>query len=265
MGIAIFSSSNRGDSFIAAGTVSAIYAVDENFVIKLHPSSGGFERQAYDIEVRSYKRPGHHEHIASCEVTEEGLLLERGICLRTILQSAGSTSDGPSKARESPISLSMKLRWAQEAADGLAYIHSKGIIHADVGCHNMIVNNSNHVKFIDFAGSGIDSEAPLVCYEWCSFQPGNEISVCTDIFAFGSMLFELETGRVPYSELEGTMEMGSLITVVENLFAQRQFPSVETLAFGSVISCCWNGKYNSMEEVYRDIACQCENYSEESL
>ncbi|KAF9252582.1 hypothetical protein DTO027I6_3028 [Penicillium roqueforti] len=251
-----FSTSNRADSFIAAGTTSTIYAVDENFVIKLRPSLGDFQRQAYDTEVRSYKRLGHHGHIASCEVNEEGLLLERGICLRTILQSAGSTSDGPSKARESPISLATKLQWAQEAADGLAYIHSKGIVHADIGCHNMTVDNSNHVKFIDFAGSGIDSEAPLVCYEWFSFQPGKEIGVCTDIFAFGSMLFELETGRVPYSELEGTMEMGNLITVVENLFAQRQFPSVETLALGSVISACWNGKYNSMEEVHRDIACQ---------
>ena len=129
----------------------------------------------------------------------------------------------------------------------------------------MIVDNASHVKFIDFAGSGIDSEAPLVCYEGCSFQPGSEIGIGTDIFAFGSILFELETAHVPYSELEGTMEMGNLITVVENLFAQRQFPSVETLAFESVISRCWNGEYISMEEVYRDIAGQGENFSEKSL
>jgi serine/threonine protein kinase len=99
----------------------------------------------------------------------------------------------------------MKLQWALEAADGLAYIHSKGVVHADVGCHNIIVDNASHVKFIDFAGSGIDGEAPLVCYEWCSFEPGNEIGIGTDIFAFGSTLFELESGRVPYSELEGTL------------------------------------------------------------
>lgn len=248
-------SSNRADSFIAAGTVSAIYAIDENQVIKIRPSSGDFECHAYDIEVRSYERLGHHKRIALCKVTEQGLRLERGTCLRSMLQSVSG----------SPIPLTMKLRWAQEAAEGLAYIHSKGIIHADVGCHNIIVDNASHVKFIDFAGSSIDGEAPLVCYEWCSFQPGNRIGICTDIFAFGSMLFELETGHVPYNELEGTLEMGELVAVVEGLFSQKKFPSVEMLVFGSVISGCWNGKYMSMDEVREDVACRCEDFLEERL
>lgn len=59
----------------------------------------------------------------------------------------------------------MKLQWALETADGLTYIHSKGIIHADIGCHNVIVDSASHIKFIDVAGSGIDGEAPFVCYE----------------------------------------------------------------------------------------------------
>ncbi|KAJ5208403.1 hypothetical protein N7449_002782 [Penicillium cf. viridicatum] len=153
-----FSSLSRADSFIAAGTVSVIHAVDENTVIKIRPS-GDFERQAYNIKIRSYERLGLHERIASYEVTEEGLLLECGTCLRGVLWSVS----------ESAIPWAMKLQWALEAADGLTYIHSKGIIHADVGCHNVIVDNASHIKFIDFAGSGIDGEAPLVCYEWYSF------------------------------------------------------------------------------------------------
>ncbi|KAJ5155650.1 hypothetical protein N7492_008453 [Penicillium capsulatum] len=235
--------SSRADSFIAAGTVGVVYAVDENHVIKVRPR-GDFERHAYEIEVRAYARLGRHERIVSCEETEEGLQLERGTCLRSMLQSAS----GP------PILLTTKLRWAQEAAEGLAYIHSKGIIHADVGCHNIIVDNASHVKFIDFAGSGIDGEGPLVCYEWCSFQPGNEIGVCTDIFAFGSMLFELETGTVPYNELEKTLEMGKLVATVERLFSENNFPPVDNLVLGSIISGCWNGKYLSMDGVHQDIA-----------
>ncbi|KAJ9481676.1 hypothetical protein VN97_g11791 [Penicillium thymicola] len=235
---------SRANSFIAAGTVSVIYAVDHNNVIKLRPTSGEFEQQAYDIEIRSYERLGHHERIAPCEVTEEGLILERGTCLRGMLQSVG----------ESAIPWAMKLQWALEAAEGLAYIHSKGVIHADVGCHNIIVDNAKHVKFIDFAGSGIDGEDPLVCYEWCSFKPGLGIGTCSDIFAFGSMLFELETGCVPYHELENSLDMGKLVAVVEGLFSRHQFPPVDNLAFASVISGCWNGKYSSIDEVRRDIA-----------
>jgi hypothetical protein len=68
------------------------------------------------------------------------------------------------------------------------------------------------------------------------------------------MLFELERSR----------EMGKLVAVVEELFSQQMFPSVETLAFGSVISSCQNGKYMSIDEVHRDMACRYENYPEEN-
>ncbi|KAJ5428399.1 hypothetical protein N7445_009853 [Penicillium cf. griseofulvum] len=111
-----FSTSKRSNSFLVTGTTSIIYA----FAV------------INDL--------GTINTIASCDVTEEGLLLERGTCLRSILESVSD--------------LDVKIRWAQEAADGLAYIHSKGIIHADIGCHNIIVDDAGHVKFIEFGGSG---------------------------------------------------------------------------------------------------------------
>ncbi|KAJ5352082.1 hypothetical protein N7452_001056 [Penicillium brevicompactum] len=249
------SSSSQAGSFVAAGTVSIIRAVDENTVIKMRPKSGDYERQVYNIEIRCYKKLGSHERIASCKVTEEGLLLERGTCLRAITRSAS----------EHAIPLAMRIQWALEAAEGLAYIHSKEIIHADVGCHNMIVSKASQVKFIDFAGSGIDGEDAQVCYEWCSYRPGNGIGICSDIFAYGSMIFEIETGRVPYSELQESVELGRLMRVAEDLFSEYKFPPVDTLALGPVISDCWNGKYKSMEEVRRDVARCLEDLSEEEM
>lgn len=230
-------------SFLAAGTVGMIYAIDEHHVIKV-PSSGEFERLAFDREIRIYTRLGHHERIAHCEIQEKGLQLERGMCLRDVLQSPSGSS----------VPLDSKLQWAQEAADGLAYIHSKGVVHADVGCHNMILDGFGHLKFIDFAGSGIDGEAPLVCYEWCSFQPRSEIDFSTDIFALGSMLFEIDSGKVPYSELAKDLEMGTLVPIVERLFSENKFPPVEKLTLGNIISGCWLGKYSSMLEVQKQIA-----------
>ena len=84
------------------------------------------------------------------------------------------------------------------------HIHGKNIVHADVGSHNLLLDGSGHIKYIDFAGSGIDGEPALVCYEWCSFRPtpSSMPDIQTDIFAFGSMLFEIESGNLPYQELE---------------------------------------------------------------
>lgn len=42
------------------------------------------------------------------------------------------------------------------------------------------------------------------------------------------MLFELETGRVPDSELERSLDMGKLVAVVEGLFSQQKFPAIST-------------------------------------
>ncbi|CAG8111185.1 unnamed protein product [Penicillium salamii] len=140
---------DQAHSFVAAGTTSVIYAIDKDNVIKLKPTSGDFEHQSYAIEIRCYERLGHHERIAFHKVAEKGLILERGTCLRSILRGIDERS-----VHESTIPWTLKLQWALETAEGLAYIHSKGIIHADIGCHNIIVDKTKHAKFIDFAGSG---------------------------------------------------------------------------------------------------------------
>lgn len=131
---------------------------DPKFIITRRPEvSDDFVRQAFSIELRAYERLGNHPRIAMVrETTEKSIVLERGECLRRRIQSQSHEA----------IALLTKLQWAQEAADGIRYIHDRGIIQADVGCHNMILDWSGHVKIIDFAGSGIDGEPALVCYEW---------------------------------------------------------------------------------------------------
>ncbi|RDW57839.1 Serine kinase HT1 [Aspergillus mulundensis] len=230
---------------VAIGTVSSIYTFGSSHVIKRRPPpSNEFAQQAFDIEVRAYKRLGAHRRIAVLSgVTNEGLILERGECLRTIIQSHNPGT----------ITQHTRLRWAQEAAEGLRYIHSKRIIHADVGCHNLLLDRSGHIRFIDFAGSGIDDEPPLVCYEWCACAGGSAVSVRTDIFAFGSLLFEIEAGRVPFHEISGTMEMFELMRTAERRFAAREYPNVEHFLLRHVITRCWDAAYSCMDEVVEDL------------
>jgi hypothetical protein len=77
---------HRAKSSFAVGTIGVVYAADEHHVIKV-PTSGDFERLAYDIEIRVYAQLGHHERIAHCESQEESLRLDRRMCLRCILHS----------------------------------------------------------------------------------------------------------------------------------------------------------------------------------
>lgn len=97
--------------FIAAGTVSLVYAFGEDRFIKRCPEpSDEFANQAYRIEVRAYERLGDHPRIATLwEVSSKGLILERGECLRRKLKGTGRDE----------IALPARLQWAREAAEGL--------------------------------------------------------------------------------------------------------------------------------------------------
>ncbi|KAJ5143810.1 uncharacterized protein N7515_002597 [Penicillium bovifimosum] len=103
------------------------------------------------------------------------------------------------------------------------------------GCHEIIHDNANHVKFIDFAGSGIDGGAPLSATSGVASGLALKSASAQIYLLLVRCFVELETGRVPYNELERTLEMGKLVTVVEGLFPQQKFPPVETLAFGSSV------------------------------
>ncbi|KAL4922036.1 hypothetical protein BDW62DRAFT_197272 [Aspergillus aurantiobrunneus] len=100
---------------VAVATVGVVYAVNDNYVVKRRlESSHDFARQAFSSELQAYERLGNHPRIAIVrETTGKSIVLERGECLRWRFQSQTHEA----------IALRTRLRWAQEAADGLRYVH----------------------------------------------------------------------------------------------------------------------------------------------
>jgi serine/threonine protein kinase len=43
-----------------------------------------------------------------------------------------------------------RLRWAVEAAEGLAYLHSKNVFYCDFSVGNLLVDNSGAIKLCEF-------------------------------------------------------------------------------------------------------------------
>ncbi|KAI9707810.1 MAG: hypothetical protein M1836_000772 [Candelina mexicana] len=143
------------------------------------------------------------------------------------------------------IDLGLKLKWARQLTDVLRYVHSKRVIHCDLGTHNILLDKDLDIKLIDFAGSSIDSSAPLVSC-WVRNQPPwfdeTGADEKADIFALGSVLYTIMTGRSPYYDRPNRD--------ITALYRAYQFPDVGSLeAFGSVIDRCWRGKYGSADEV----------------
>ncbi|KAF1365761.1 kinase-like protein [Lizonia empirigonia] len=194
--------------FLAAGGSGVIYAIDEERILK------EFHEEGIDVERRALERLGLHVNIVRClGATDDGLILERGRTVRTVIQGSGANQ----------IPLHTKVRWLHEAAEGTRYMHNNGIIHADVGCHNWIVVQ-DRLKIIDFEGSSIDGEDAGACYEWFSYKESSpRISWKTDIFAFGCAIYE------------------------------NQFPEVENIPLGRLMQGCWNGTFDSMDQVRQEL------------
>ncbi|RVX71572.1 hypothetical protein B0A52_03756 [Exophiala mesophila] len=227
---------------LAVGTSAAVYALDEARVLKKHPSAN----EAFQREKRIYDRLGQHDNIARLfGTTSTGLVLERGECLRKVLLQR-------KESRKSDSEMILNLIWAIQAAEGLLHIHSRGVIHADVGPHNLIlVDSKRQIKWVDFEGSGIDDEPATASYDIHYWRPteGDDASVNTDIFAFGCLLFEIEQGFPPYSDVFGDLPLHERVMQIERLYSQGQYPDISGLFFGQVILGCWTLRFQDMAQV----------------
>ncbi|KAF2462514.1 uncharacterized protein BDR25DRAFT_387922 [Lindgomyces ingoldianus] len=172
------------------------------------------------------------------DATKDGLILERGQPLRTVIQASELDK----------IPLDTRICWLREAAEGTQYMHDNKIIHADVGCNNWVLVGE-HLKIIDFEGCSIDGEDAGACYEWFSYK-GPVISRKTDIFAFGCAIYEVMTGKLPYKEL---LEFENPMLRARELYSQNQFPEVEKIPLGSLMQGCWQGTLNSMREILQEL------------
>jgi serine/threonine-protein kinase len=107
------------------------------------------------------------------------------------------------------IEVKRALGLAAQIASALAYLHSRGIVHRDLKPDNVIVTADGQVKLLDF-GIAMDEAARRLT--WYGFTPpvgtpdymapeqvrGKRGDARTDIYALGTMLYEMITGELPF-------------------------------------------------------------------
>jgi serine/threonine protein kinase len=113
------------------------------------------------------------------------------------------------------LALNDALRYAIEAAEGLAHAHRQGVLHCDIKTSNLMLAAEGAVKITDFglarladATAGAAEHGTVMgtlSYMSPEQARGQELDARTDIFSFGVVLFELLTGRLPFQSSDPTV------------------------------------------------------------
>ncbi len=98
-------------------------------------------------------------------------------------------------------------RYTFQILGALDYIHSQGVIHSDLKPANVMIDESDNVRLIDFglvrtASAEIAADIKEIrgTLEYMSPEQadGNPYDIRSDIFSLGVVLYELCTGRKPF-------------------------------------------------------------------
>lgn len=148
------------------------------------------------------------------------------------------------------IDVRQRLVWAREVAEAMVFFHTLHVIHGDFSCWNILLDAHMHARVADFAGASLDGSERLIVaaytYDW---PGGDNFRTRTDVFALGSVIYQIMTGSPPYH--------GLTEHEVELLYKKGEFPGLANLEslgmIGQLILRCWTKDDYSARAAVEDI------------
>jgi serine/threonine protein kinase len=126
-----------------------------------------------------------------------------------------------------PLSLSETIDVATQIASALAAAHKSNVIHRDIKPENVIINADGHAKVLDFGLAKLrqaraeDASTELKTAPGAALGTlpymapeqigGEEVTPAADIFSLGIVIYEMISGRRPFSGANSSEIVGAIL------------------------------------------------------
>jgi tRNA A-37 threonylcarbamoyl transferase component Bud32 len=193
---------------IGAGGTSQVYlaqdtALGREVAIKVldpQASADGTLRKLFVKEARALAQLSHPNIVGVFDVGEvDGLPF-------IVMEHVAGSSLKQRIERSGALPLSDAVRLTDGIASGLAFAHSRGIVHADLKPSNILLDQNDKPKICDFGIARTpaeDSESPQLFATALYVAPerveGRPASVASDIYGLGLVMYEMLVGKPPFT------------------------------------------------------------------
>lgn len=200
----------RVDRFVDTGGMSVVYKVwdiERNFplamkVLRLDLADDPSILKRFEREARALERLRHPHIVPSYGIHQSGdlvFLLEQfvdGPTLKNILE----------QKEHKLLPIEEAVIYLKALGTALGYAHANGVVHCDVKPGNVMVDRGGNIFLADFGiARHADSTTTTMgvagspAYMAPEQIRGEAVSPATDVYALGIILFEMLSGRRPFS------------------------------------------------------------------